>query len=95
MQVTQNPIQVTDPGGPNGKGFFTKYYLGGVALRQGVLKQSFEGLEEDLGRYAMKSYATFKRARNKSLLSRAIADAEQGESRAMGAKSFGDRSQAI
>jgi len=55
MQVTQNPIQVTDPGGPMVKGSFTREYVswwGGTGA-QGVFETKLRKvLEEDLRSYA-------------------------------------------
>jgi len=93
MQVTQNPIQVTDPGGPMVKGSFTREYVswwGGTGA-QGVFETKLRKvLEEDLGRMPIEEVTRpFRRARNKKFAFQAIADAEAAErAGAMAAKKF-------
>jgi len=82
-QITQNPIHVTDPGGPLVKGSFTKEYVSwwGGSGAQEVFNSSIRRvLEEDLGKMPIESATKpFRRARTKTFAINTIADAEAAQ----------------
>lgn len=83
MQVTQNPITVTDPGGALVKGSFTREYVswwGGTGA-QGVFESIIRRvLEEDLGKMPIESATRpFRRARAKTFTIQSVAESEAAE----------------
>jgi hypothetical protein len=82
-KITQNPIHVTNPGGPLTKGSFTKEYVswwGGTGA-EGVFNSSIRRvLEEDLGKMPIEmATKPFRRARTKSLAISAVADSSAAQ----------------
>lgn len=83
MQVTANPIQVTDPGGPMVKGSFTREYVSwwGGSGAEGVFNTTIRRvLEEDLAKMPIEAATKpFRRARTKTFAINTLGESEAAE----------------
>jgi hypothetical protein len=83
MQVTQNPITVTDPGGALTKGSFTREYVSWWAGpgAQGIFESRIRRvLEEDLGKMPIESVTRqFRRANTKTFTMQTITSSDAAE----------------
>lgn len=83
MQVTPNPIVVTDPGGKMTHGSFTREYVSwwGGAGAEGVFESTIRRtLEEDLAKMPIESATRpFRRARTKRLAINTLGESEAAE----------------